>query len=612
MTRNEAPAITNYRLSGSQHLLGPGALTGAEQPATIGSALRRLAPLMADERRSVGLAFAAVIVTTLTSLVAPVVVGHTVDVYIQSRDFSGVRWWSAVLFGVYVIGLFATYFQTQRMGSVGRRVLFKLRNALFTKLQELPLDFFNQNKSGDLISRINNDTDKLNQFFAQALVQLAGNLFLMGGSAIFLLTLNPRLGLAALTPAIGVLILTRLISAWVRQRNLKSLQSLGGMSAEIQESLSNFRVIVAFNRLDYFRRKFNDANEGNFSASVSAGVASNIFVPIYGLAFNLAQLVVLCYGMYLISAGGLTVGVLIGFLLYVNSFYMPLRQLAAVWASFQLALAGLDRISAVLALESNMPIVAAEPGQPPGTGRSNGPGSLLEFEHVSFSYPGGTEVLTDSTFTLERGKTYALVGPTGGGKTTTASLMARLYDPTGGRVLLDGKDIRSYQPEERTRKIGFILQEPFLFTGTIRDNVLYGNERYQSCSTDEIAELLTRRHLGGLLSRFERGLDTNVAAAGDGISLGQKQLVAFMRAVLRDPEILVLDEATANIDTVTEQLLGQILAKLPPSTTKVIIAHRLNTIANADEIFFINSGAITPAGSMEHALDMLLHGKRAS
>jgi ATP-binding cassette subfamily B protein len=595
MTPNEAPATTNYyalNRSASQ--------VHSESPWV---ALKRLVPLMADEQRSVTVALMAIIVTSGTSLIAPLIIGRTVDTYIRSGDFPGVLGLSAVLLGVYVAGLFTTYVQTNTMGTVGRRVLFKLRNALFTKLQQLPLDFFNQNKAGDLISRINNDTDKLNQFFAQSLVQLAGNLFLMGGAALFLLGLNIRLGIAALTPAIGVLLLTQLISAWVKRKNVTSLQSLGGLSAEIQESLSNFRVIVAFNRLDYFRQKFNEANERNFGASVAAGLASNIFMPVYGLAFNLAQLIVLSYGIYLIGTGNLTVGLLIGFLLYVNSFYMPLRQLAAVWSSFQLALAALDRISAVLALESNMPVVSCADSRP---------GSVLEFEHVYFSYPGGHEIVKDGTFALERGKTYALIGPTGGGKTTTASLMARLYDPTGGRVLLDGRDIRSCPPEERTNTIGFILQEPFLFTGTIRDNVLYGNEQYRNHSNDQVAGLLAGRNLGGLLSRFERGLETQVTAAGDGISLGQKQLIAFMRAVLRDPEILILDEATANIDTVTEQLLEQILAKLPASTTKVIIAHRLNTIANADEIFFINSGEIIAAGSMEHALDMLLHGRRES
>ena len=208
----------------------------------------------------------------------------------------------------------------------------------------------------------------------------------------------------------------------------------------------------------------------------------------------------------------------------------------------------------------------------------------------------GQPVLRDATFSLDHGKTYALVGPTGGGKTTTASLMARLYDPTGGRVLLDGRDIRSYSPEERAKRIGFILQEPFLFTGTVRDNVVYGNEALQRLPDDEIASRLAAKNLDGLLARFEQGLATKVTAGGDGVSLGQKQLIAFMRAVLREPEILVLDEATANIDTVTEQLLEQILRELPASTTKVVIAHRLNTIENADEIFFINGGEITPAG----------------
>jgi len=562
---------------------------------------------MKDEKKIVSLAFVAMMVTSAASLLGPVIIGRVVDTYIANRDFRGVLTSTAMLLGIYLCGLLASYFQTLAMGTVGRTVLFKLRNTLFTKLQHLPLAFFNQNKAGDLISRINNDTDKLNVFFAQSLVQLAGNLFMMAGAATFLLMLNIRLGAAALMPAVGVLVFTKAASGWVKSKNLKSLQSLGGMSAEIQESLGNFKVIEAFNRVDYFREKFNEANERNFSASVAGGIANGIFIPVYGLALNLAQLIVLCYGVFLISGSAMTGGLLIAFLLYVNSFYFPLRQVAMLWSSFQLALAAEDRISDVLALESNMPIVPAT------TGSQKKPDNVLEFSNVRFSYAGGKEdVLRNATFTLQRGKTYALVGPTGGGKTTTASLMARLYDPTGGQVLLKGSDIRSYAPDDRTRAIGFILQEPFLFTGTIRENVLYGNEQYRNLTDEQLIAVLDQRNVGGLLSRFEQGLQTKVTSTGEAISLGQKQIVAFMRAVLRDPEILILDEATANIDTVTEQQLEQILDKLPASTTKVIIAHRLNTIANADEIFFINSGEITPAGSMQHALDMLMHGKRVS
>ena len=238
--------------------------------------------------------------------------------------------------------------------------------------------------------------------------------------------------------------------------------------------------------------------------------------------------------------------------------------------------------------------------------------SVLQFRKVHFQYPGGKEVLHDITLELQKGKVYALVGPTGGGKTTTASLMARLYDPTAGSVFLDGRDIRSVPPAERARKIGVIPQEPFLFTGTVRENIVYGNEDYAHCSSEQLAAVLEKFNLTGLLSRFSEGLETKVASSGNSISLGQKQLIAFMRATLRSPELLILDEATANIDTVTEQLLEEILAKLPPQTTKVIIAHRLNTIDKVDQIFFVNSGAVSLAGSMDHALEMLLHEKRAS
>jgi ATP-binding cassette subfamily B protein len=355
--------------------------------------------------------------------------------------------------------------------------------------------------------------------------------------------------------------------------------------------------------MDYFQRKFETANEANYAASVSAGYANNIFMPMYGLAHHVAQLLVVAYGIVLIGAGQTTAGQLIGFLLYVNSFYGPMRQLATVWSSFQLALAALDRISEVLALESDMPLVTAGPAES---------AAVLEFRNVSFRYPGGKDVLRNVSFELEKGKAYALVGPTGGGKTTTASLMARLYDPTEGSVFLDGRDIRSVAPEDRSRKVGFIPQEPFLFTGTVRDNIVYGNEEYRNYSSSQLAEVLEEANLSSLLARFSEGLDTKLVSGGNSLSLGQKQLIAFMRATLRRPEILILDEATANIDTVTEQLLEEILNKLPPQTTKVIIAHRLNTIDNVDQIYFVNSGGVALAGSMEDALDMLLHGKRES
>ncbi len=591
---NNAP--TNYSLKKTD---------AASEKTTLLQAIKKLLPLMKGEGRNASFAFVAILLSSLSSLLAPIIIGRAVDSYIAVKNFGGLMHATELLLAIYLVGLAAQYYQTITMGGVGRRVLYNLRNALFTKLQELPVAFFNQNKAGDLISRINNDTDKLNQFFAQALMQFLGNIFLIFGAGIFLLVLNIKLGLAALVPAVLVLGITQLISPWVKRVTLVSLRTLGNMSAEVSESLSNFRVIAAFNRLDYFTEKFNEANQTNYRAAVAAGIAQNVFTPIYTFASTLAQLIVVSYGIYLISHGVLTLGLLIGFLLYANSFYQPLRQLAAIWSSLQLAIAALDRIGEVLNLKSNVGVVST-------SGATADSRSILAFEDVGFTYPEGKEVLHNATLNLDKGKTYALVGPTGGGKTTTASLMARLFDPTKGTITLLGRDLRSYTPEERAQKIGFIPQEPFLFTGTIGDNIIYSNATYAGYTNEQLLEALKRQGLEKLLGRFEQGLDTKVTTSSDAISLGQKQLIAFMRAVLREPELLILDEATANIDTVTEQLLEEILKKLPKETTRVIIAHRLNTIENADEIFFVNGGEITPAGDLEHAVEMLLHQKRGS
>ena len=290
---------------------------------------------------------------------------------------------AALAMAVYFIGVVASYFQVRVMGGVGRRVLYNLRNALFAKLQQLPVAFFNQNKAGDLISRLNNDTDKLNQFVGQALMQFVGSVVVMAGVAIFLISLHPRLGAAELAPAVGVGLFTQATAAWVAARNKRSLEALGGMSGEVQEGLHNFKVIVAFHRTDYFRAKFESANQRNYQASIAAGNANNIFMPLYGLSQTLAQLAVIAYGIYLVQNGQATVGLLVAFLLYLNSFYGPMRQLATVWSSFQMAVAGLDRISEVLALESNMPVIEA-----PVTGGD----ATIEFRAVRFEYPGGKEI----------------------------------------------------------------------------------------------------------------------------------------------------------------------------------------------------------------------------
>ncbi len=568
------------------------------------ASLRKLIDIIGTERRYLTIAFVAVFLNAGLSLLGPFLLGYTIDTHVQTKDYQGVLIFAGILLVIYIAAYALNYVQIRMMGGIGQRLLYRLRNSVFEKLQELPLDFFNQNKAGDLISRINNDTDKLNQFFSQSLTQFISSLIMMTGAGIFLLAINLPLGLATLSPTLLLLIITTSISPWIRRKNEATLESLGYLSAEIQEGFANFKVVVAFNRRDYFRKRLGTANNENYKKSIRAGIANSILSPIYTFASNIGQIIVLSLGIWLIMQGRFTVGLLISFIAYVSNFYNPLRQMAVLWSSFQLTLAAWDRISHLLSFKSNLPIVESV--------NSATSSCYIHFQNVSFTYPSGKEVLKNVSFDLQRGKTYAFVGPTGGGKTTTASLISRLYDASQGTILLDGKDIRSYTACERASKIGFILQDPILFTGTVRENILYGNSDCGALTNQQLENKLNDTQILSLLKRFDNGLETPVQMSGDSLSLGQKQIIAFMRAILRKPELLILDEATANIDTVTEQQLEIILNNLPESTTKVIIAHRLNTIENADEIFFVNSQKIIAAGSFDEALNLLMQEKGES
>lgn len=607
---------------------------GEKKTKSLWFSIKELMRLMAGEKKVAIIALCIIVLNSALNLSSPLLIAYAVDHYVTTANMQGIFISAGILLAMYGIGFFAQYFQMTQTGGIGQRVVWNLRNTIFKKIQELPIQFFNQNKTGDLISRINNDTDLLNQFFSQYITRFVDSIFMLLGITITVLVVNPKFGTALLLPAVVLLIITKLMGGWLKKRSTKSLQSIGGMSAEIQESLNNFKVIVAFNRRDYFKKKFEEANQITFKANMSASVANSTVAPLYDLAANTAQLIVLAYGVYLVGTGEITIGLVLAFFTYAEKFYYPLRQFASIWTSFQLSLAGWDRINQVLNLKSNLTVLDKTNNELSNDEkRSSGSDTLLSFKDVSFSYSTVENrtmtadivtpekdladkkwVIGNATFDLLKGKTYALVGPTGGGKTTTASMLARLFDPTLGEVRLMGQDIRTYTPEERTQKIGFILQEPFLFSGTVRENILYGNPVASEDSTNKLfLEIENQiKSFDPLLKSFENGLDTVIKGAGDGMSLGQKQLIAFMRAIVRQPDLLILDEATANIDTVTESLLEEALRRLPSHTTKVIIAHRLNTIKDADEIFFVGGGKVTPAGSFENAMDLLMHNKRES
>jgi ATP-binding cassette subfamily B protein len=568
------------------------------------STIRQFLIFLKDDKLKLLLTLLIIVINSSANIIAPFILGYTINNFIVKQDLSGVSIFSLVLLGVYIITFISSYFQTVIMGRLGQDLLYKLRNSLFEKIQSLPLAFFNQNKLGDLISRINSDTDKLNHFFSQPLIKFVSNIFTIVGIGIFIFFLNFSLALVTVSSAVVLFIITYFVSPWINKKNKKSLKSLGEMSAEIQESLSHFKVIVAFNRRDYFRDNFEKANNDNFVSSIKAGIANTFSGPLYDLAGNIATLSVLVFGIKLILDGQILVGTLISFLSYTNKFYTPLRQMASLWSDFQLTLAAWSRIYEILSLDSDMPISKSELVK-----KGN---HLISFNKVFFAYEENHQILTNISFDFDEGKTYAIVGPTGGGKSTIASLMSRLYDPSSGKVFYKGRNINSYDRDFLSQEIGFILQEQFLFSGTVGENICYGNDNYKKYSKKKLEEQLKKMNLSDFINKFENGLDTEISPATELISLGQKQLISFIRAIIRKPKLLIMDEATANIDTITESYLQKIVESLPKETTKVIIAHRLNTIKNANEIYFVNQGRVELASSYEQSLKMIQDGQGQS
>lgn len=578
-----------------------------EEKSSFLKTIKSFNMFITGEKKAMFFALLAVLVSSGASILGPKIQGEALDDLIAKRSLESLLGFVLLMAGVYIVGAIASYLQILITGKLGQRVLFKLRDEVFKKLQALPLSFFNANRGGDLISRINNDTDKVNSFLSEYLIRLVGSVFVLVGIAISMLLLNLDLALVTLSVTLALFIITQLISPLLKRLNRVSLDATGNLSSQIQEGLNAFKVIIAFNRRDYFEDRFQEYNEKNYMASVKADVANQSLKPIYDLASNAAQIIVIVYGLSLIKSGDLTFGVLFTFFTYTQRFYDPLRIMASIWSNVQLAMAAWSRIQEITNMESNLHVIENAPES-----KTNDSNDVIRFEDVGFGYDEENPILKDINIDLQKGKTYALVGPTGGGKSTTASLMARLYDPTSGVVYLYNKDIRSYQPNELAQKIGFILQEPLLFTGTVGDNIKYGNDELSDLTNEDLHKTLEKEGLAKFVDKFEKGLDTEINNNAENISLGQKQIISFIRTILRRPDLLILDEATANIDTVTEELLQDIINKLPATTAKVIIAHRLNTIKKADQIFFVNSGRIDKAKDYDSVQELILNQKRNS
>lgn len=584
---NKPPSMKNpYKLSQNHN-----------QPPSFEESLATILPLFVGETRNLIIIIITVLINIGTGVITPYIITRAIDGPIANKNIETLAIMSLGLVLLYIISAIAAYGQARIMGYVSQRVLFRLRAKVFSSLQSLPIDFFNRNKAGDLISRINNDTNKINQFLSEGVLRFTSLFFSLIGIAAMMLYLNWQLASIVFILTAIILIITRIATPFIEGVNKVGLENQGALSSEVQEGLLNFNAIVAFQIQDYYQNNFNKISQAVYSSKIQTNILNDSIAPLYTFVANLSQIILLAIGVSFILSGSITIGLLIGFLAYAQKFFEPLRILGSIVGSLQGALAAWTRVQEIISLESNLILEEDKSGL-----QKRKTKHILEFENVIFGYDE-KQIIKNMNFTLEQGKTYALIGPTGGGKSTTASLMARLYDPQQGLVKLYNKDIRTYTEEDRTKAIGFILQEPFLFSGTIGDNIRYGNSDLANKSNAELIEILKDNNLLDLISGFENGVATNIE--NNGISIGQKQIISFIRVILRQPQLLILDEATANIDTVTEQNLQDIINQLPETTTKVIIAHRLNTIKKADQIFFINQGILTPAEDFQHALDLI-------
>ena len=543
------------------------------------------------------LVFGLVVLGAVTQAGGPWLIGRAIDRYILRGDVEGLSRTMLLLLGVYVLGAVASRGQVYQVGTIGQRLLASMRARIFDRLQHLPLGYFDKRPVGDLMSRVTNDVDTLNQLFSQGLTQLLGSLFSLIGIVIAMLFLDWNLALACFTIIPIMLFMTSFFARRARRAFRRTRETVGDVTAGVQEDIVGVREAQAFNRTEENIARFRQRNAANRDANVQAVAITSAFSPAIDVLSTLATALVIGYGGYLVFAGSLSVGVLTAFLIYVQQFFRPIQLSSQVYTQAQAAIAGAERIYNIL---DEKP----EPEDPPGAPKLGAAEGRISFERVTFGYDPGRPVLHEVDFEVVPGQTVALVGPTGAGKTTIASLIPRFYDVTEGEVRIDGRDVRELARKDLRANIGIVLQEPFLFSGTIAENIGYGRSGDPSKATREEVEAAARVvDANDFITSLPEGYDTVLGEGGGALSQGQRQLLSFARAILTDPRILILDEATSNIDTRTEATIQRALATLLEGRTSVVIAHRLSTIRNADLILVIDDGRIAERGTHADLFD---------
>jgi ABC-type multidrug transport system fused ATPase/permease subunit len=524
------------------------------------------------------------ILDTLLQLAGPYLIGRAVDEFIIAANRDGLTTTMLMLLAVYVGAWAVSYGEFYGMVIVGNKVLYKLRTDIFDRVQSLSLKFFDRHEAGDLMSRLTNDVDTIGQVLNVGLVQTLSSVLIIVGILIAMFTLNWQLALATFVILPFMFGASIYLSRRARMAFRQTRQTIGSVSADLEENISGVRVAQAFSREDENIEQFSELNRANRDANVSAQGITAAFRPTLDVLSTIGLAIVLGFGGYLALRNPplATVGLIVAFLVYVRRFFYPIQQLATLYAQLQSALAGAERIFELVDTEPDLVDAPNARALPLIRGE-------VVFDQVSFNYQPDEPVLGDISLAVAPGQTVALVGPTGAGKTTLVNLIGRFYDVVAGSVKIDGFDVREVSRASLRAQMGVVLQDTFLFSGSILDNIRYGR---LDASDDEVIEAAKLANADAFISRLPEGYQTELSEQGRNLSQGQRQLLAIARAILADPRLLILDEATSSVDTRTELLIQRALARLLQGRTSFVIAHRLSTIRNADQLLVLKDGQI--------------------
>lgn len=549
--------------------------------------LQRFLRYFRPYRSEIPAALLLVIIGAATQTIGPLLIGWSIDHLILRGNLTGLLLMLAVLAGIYVLGVWAIRGQILRMGSIVQRLLAQLRYDIFIKLQRLPVSFFDRSEAGDLMSRLLNDVNTVNQAFGLTIPQMLGQSFSLIGIIIAMLALNLQLGLLSNLVVPLMIFTTSLFSRWARTRFRVTRKTIGDLSAKLEEDISSVREAQAFNRVQLNIEEFDSLNAANRKANIQAVAVTAAFLPSIDFLNTMATAAVMAYGGYLAVTGAATVGVVTAFLLYVQQFFRPIQILSQFYTQAQSALAGLDRIFLLLDEPSRLSDAPNAQVMPVMQGE-------VTFEDVTFGYTPSHLVLKGVNLHAKPGQMIALVGPTGAGKSTIINLILRFYDVSGGAVKIDGIDVRDVTQASLRRQIGIVLQDNILFGGTVADNIAFGAPE---ASQAEIEAAAQAANVHEFITSLPQGYSTQLGERGAPLSQGQRQLVSIARAILVNPKILILDEATSSIDTRTEAMVQEAIAHLLQHRTSFVIAHRLSTVTQADQVLVIQQGQIVEQGT---------------